>query len=271
MRKKQEKIKQKRLNEPVISINNSIPHLESLTALHAILYGGYTKVNFPKYYLTIMEVNEISNSLIDECLQIEDNNQRNYYQKIIIAILYYLTDGDFDIARYYGDESSFKDSEINIRMRELCTRLALKYESEIKLIIEYLIDLKNISPDSTLRKQIDTIVEVLHYGKVDELSDTADLSIPFKADLLNYINQINFPYKSESAKRIFFIKLLSHVYLEICEGTLSLFNIHNSIDDPRKAFLEPTKPHPSFNYSSYNNYIDHRYDVINQFLKNKQK
>ena len=240
MRKKQEKIKQKRLNEPVISINNSIPHLESLTALHAILYGGYTKVNFPKYYLTIMEVNEISNSLIDECLQIED-------------------------------ESSFKDSEINIRMRELCTRLALKYESEIKLIIEYLFDLKNISPDSTLRKQIDTIVEVLHYGKVDELSDTADLSIPFKADLLNYINQINFPYKSESAKRIFFIKLLSHVYLEICEGTLSLFNIHNSIDDPRKAFLEPTKPHPSFNYSSYNNYIDHRYDVINQFLKNKQK
>lgn len=269
MREKLKKTKLMKINEPLISINHLIHHLESLTALHEFHHGQYSKVIFPKYYMSIRQANETSNLLIDECLEIDDNTQRIYYQKIIIALLFYLVDGDFDIARYEADRSSFEDSEINTRMYELCFVLALKSESEIKLIIEYLFELKNISPDSALRKQIDIIVEVLHNGKVDELCDSADLSIPFKANLLNYINLINFPYKSESAKRIFFIKLLSRVYLEICEGTLSLFNVHNSSDDVRKAFLKPTKPHPFFNYKTYDDYISNRYEIINHFLNTK--
>ncbi|MFN8263797.1 MAG: hypothetical protein U0T07_09745 [Chitinophagales bacterium] len=269
MRKKLKKTKLMKINEPLISINHLIPHLASLIALHEFLYGQYSEVTFPRYYLTIKEANDKSNLLIDECLEIDDNTQRNYYQKLIIALLFYLISGEFDIARYEADRSSFEDSEINTRMCELCFVLALKSESEIKLIIEYLFELKSISPDSALRKQIGIITEVLHNGKVDELCDSADLSIPFKANLLNYINLINFPYRSESAKRMFFIKLLSHVYLEICEGTLSLFNIHNSPDDVRKAFLKPTKPHPFFNYKTYDDYIFHRYSLINNFLTQK--
>lgn len=269
MRESQTKIKRMKIVEPVISVNNLIPYIASLTDLHQFLDGQYSKVIFHKYFIRTDKTIQISENLIDNYLEIKDRIQYNSYKKIIISLLYFLIDGDFDIARYGQENASFNDSEINIRMTELCSVLALQSESKIKLIIEYLFDLKDISHDSNLRKQINIIVDVLHQGKVDELSNSADLSIPFKADLLNYINLLNFPFKDETAKRFFFIKLLDSVYLEMSEGTFSLHNIHNPDDDPRKTFITSVKMHPFLKYDNYSNYINDRYELINQFLKTK--
>jgi hypothetical protein len=267
MREKQSKIKRMKTGEPVISLDILIRNLPTLTDLNQFLYGQYSNVNFPKYFISPDKTIQISENLIDNYLEIKDRIQYNSYKKIIISLLYFLTDGDFDIARYGQENASFKDSEINIRMTELCSVLALQPESKIKLIIEYLFDLKDISPDSNLRKQINIIVDVLHQGKVDDLSNSADLSIPFKADLLNYINLLNFPFNDETAKRFFFIKLLDSVYLEMSEGTFSLHNIHNPDDDPRKTFITSVKMHPFLKYHNYSNYVNDRYKLINQFLK----
>lgn len=269
MREKQAKIKRMKTGEPVISLDILIRNLATLTALHQFLYGQYSKVIFPKYFISADKTIQISDNLIDEYLEIKDRIQRDSYKKIIIAILYYLTDGDFDIARYGQENASFKDSEINVRMIELCSVLALQPASKIKLILKYLFALKDIPYDSNLRKQINPMVYVLHQGKVDELCNSADLSIPFKADLLNYINLLNFPFKDETAKRFFFIKLLDCVYLEMSEGVFSMHNIHNPDDDPRKTFITSVKMHPFLKYDNYSNYVNDRYKLINQFLRTK--
>jgi len=258
MREKLKKIKLMKTNEPVFSVNNLITHLTDLIALHVLHYGQYSKGIFPNYHLAINKANQLSDELIDECLEIEDNIQRIHYQKIIVAIIYYLTDADFDIARY-EQSRGFNDSEINIRMSELCCVLVLRPESEIKLIIEYLFDLKNIQADSALRNQINILAEVLHNDNIDEICNTADLSIPFKAELLNFIALIKFPYKNEIMKRVFFIKMLACVYLEMSEGT---FLLH-------KNTWRTLEMHPFIKHEDYNCYINSRYDLINKFLKNK--
>lgn len=269
MREKIEKLRQKKTNEPVASVNNLIPPLAALHDLHRLIDGQYNKVNFPKYHLTIDEANHLADKLIEKCLKTDDKIQFNYFKKIIIGLLYYLSDGDFDIVRHEQSNNCFKDSQINHRMHELCTILALKPEAEIKLILEYLFNLKNISLDSDLRKQINVIVEILHNGKIGELSNRADLSIPFKSDVLSFIKLLNFPYKSETAKMNFYIQLLGGVYLEISEGAFSLFNKNNPEDDSRKLFIKPVEAHPFLEYKNYNAYVNSRYKTIAQFLKNK--
>jgi hypothetical protein len=239
-----------------------------IIALNKFLYGveDCEMTISSKYVIKRERLWEISQQLARDYF----DHGKNHYnlEKSIEAILTFLTYDGFDILRY-NQNKKFKDSELNTRIIELVTVLESKSLREINSIINYLFNLKKIPLDSIFRTRIETITKTIHENKISELSNSAELALPLKAEILKYIKYLDFPYMNKISKSMFFIKMLGAVSLEMSEEIFDEYQNAAWQDNGEYFSLMFDEDHPFLKYDCYFDYVQERYTIINSFLTTK--
>ena len=146
-------------------------------------------------------------------------------------------------------------------------KLKNKSKKQIKNIIQYEFDQTSIQ-----LKEIDYFITILVNAIIsnnkDALCQKADISLYFKADILNYINSLNISYKSQFDKKLFFIGILSVCELEVSESSFCAIKDHKLQKDILSFFWYDSN-HPFIQFDTYNQYVKNRYSLINNLITNK--